>query len=152
MEVAHSQHSDFNYEQGVEQLKQDKNNSDPCAARKDAAPGSPVWCLCDDEGQKIRWEKGDEPSIQAVLQNATAWKDLEKGAKGKTKQKRRSQLQRLSDHDIAEINHSHSNCITPNNKASVRFQKCRWVGDANGNCCSKKGGCANKLTSEFNRD
>ena len=59
LKVAHSQHSDFDYETGKKQLEQTKKIAHPCATRQGAVPGDPVWCLCEGNGRKVRWKPGD---------------------------------------------------------------------------------------------
>ena len=121
--MAAGQLSDFGYEDEVENVG--LLALDRCATRnaKNRVEGDAVWCLCNKDGNLVRWHSGDEKTIQELL---TATGDETQEAK-----------QARANHDSA--------CHKPKDKSSPRFAKCRWKGGPDGKCCPKEGACSPEL-------
>ena len=136
LQVAHSQHSDFDFEWAKDQVVKNKVIVDPCLTQKRGAPGSPMWCLCED-GQKVKWDRGDSSQFDQKTID-----DLRKELKNKQPYDK----ERANELLLSYCTHAHEE------KTSPRFEHCRWEGEGDGMCCSKKKGCLKIPTLDSNRE
>ena len=133
--MAHSQHSDFDFESGNKELRQNQAIVDPCLTQKRGTPGSPLWCLCDKDGQKVKYNEVDLYSPKKI---AKIRKEMEKpGVTAEDKEATKNDLR--------------SYCNHLQDEASTRFKHCEWKGGIDGKCCSKAKGCAKNAQLDSDR-